>query len=291
MEQITKGVYVETAYAGVNVGVIVTPKGLVCIDVPSYPKDARTWATRLHQLSPYPIQYIILTDYHGDRILNSRWLNAPIIAHQRVAEKLNSYDKRYPQPLIDSLIARNSDCGRELINNPVERPMVTFSDDLTLYVGEQMIHLRHVAGPTDGSVWIHLSKCGILFTGDSVVVNEHPFLNDANSVGWLAELKGLLGPAYEVDKLVPGRGPVSNKKAIEPIITYLETMHECIWHHLQRRAGRETLSQYIPTLWPLFPAGNWPREWLEKMIRQGLEHTYDQLKQKGPDLMIIEANK
>ncbi|HFQ94131.1 MAG TPA: hypothetical protein ENK32_08995, partial [Anaerolineae bacterium] len=76
MEQIANNIYVETNYEGVNVGAIVTPKGVIAIDAPSYTRQARDWAMRLNALHPKGIQYTILTDWHGDRILNTRWLNA-----------------------------------------------------------------------------------------------------------------------------------------------------------------------------------------------------------------------
>jgi len=58
MEQIAPGIYVETGYRAVNVGVIVTEQRLIVVDVPPFPADARRWQLRLAQLN---------TDGHCDR--------------------------------------------------------------------------------------------------------------------------------------------------------------------------------------------------------------------------------
>lgn len=76
-ERTGKNIFVETHYAGVNVGAILTYKGLIAVDVPTFPREARDWAIRLHRLNQYPLQFVILTDYSGDRTLNTRWLSAP----------------------------------------------------------------------------------------------------------------------------------------------------------------------------------------------------------------------
>ena len=44
MEELAPGIYAETDFIGVNVGAIATSKGLVAVDVPSFPRDARSWA-------------------------------------------------------------------------------------------------------------------------------------------------------------------------------------------------------------------------------------------------------
>ena len=112
MQEIANGIFIETEYEGVNVGAIVTSEGLVCIDTPSYPRDARDWIMGLERLHAKPIRFLILTDAHGDRILNTRWFNASIIAQQAVAEKLLGYEKRYPQSFIESLSQRDPKHGR-----------------------------------------------------------------------------------------------------------------------------------------------------------------------------------
>lgn len=284
MNQIAEKIYVETNYPGVNVGTIVTRKGLICIDTPSFPRDARNWSTRVHQIHPYAVEYLVLSDFHGDRILNSRWLNAAIITHQITEEKLNSYDKRYPQSLLDSLIARNPDCGRELTSSPVEQPALSFEHDLTIGYGRRMITLLHRPGPTSATIWVHLPNDGVLFTSDSVVSQQHPLLAQANSRQWLDSLNELLhDPRFAgVETIIPGRGPAGDLSSVFPIIDYLNEMRQTVHAHLQAGNPREQVSPgNIARFLHQFPLNQWPRDWVEKQIRLSLEHLYDELKSEA----------
>jgi glyoxylase-like metal-dependent hydrolase (beta-lactamase superfamily II) len=278
MEQLAKGIYVETAYAGVNVGAILTQKGIIAVDTPSYPRYAREWAARLHRLSHYPVQFVVLTDCHGDRILNTRWFHAPIVAHQATSERLNSYDKRYPQPLLESLVARNPDSGRELNMNPVERPSLSFSQDMSLCKGEHEIILVAAQGPTAGNLWLYLPNEAILFAGDTVVVDTHPLLAEANSQEWLATLERLQSWPEEITTIVPGRGPLCDKSAIQPIRDYIQRMRQRVGQHVAEKRPREETTIYIPEFLAMFPLYTLPPEWMRRQIKLSLDRIYDEIK-------------
>jgi glyoxylase-like metal-dependent hydrolase (beta-lactamase superfamily II) len=278
MEEVGDGIFVATEYEGINVGAIVTPEGIICIDVPSYPRDARHWASLLRRLSCYPIQFIILTDAHGDRILNTRWFNAPIITQQCTAEKLNSYDKRYPQFLLEMLIMRNPDGGRELSNSPVDRATISFTTEMALIRNGYDIVLQHAPGPTAGNSWVHIPQAGVLFAGDVIVNKTHPLLAEAWSNQWLGTLATLSDPATAVSTLIPGRGPLTDKAAAGPVIDYITRMHHCVTSHHQEKRPRDELSAYVPEFMDLFPLESWTREWVQRQIRLGLERVYDDVK-------------
>jgi glyoxylase-like metal-dependent hydrolase (beta-lactamase superfamily II) len=279
MEEIGDSIYVTTEYEGVNVGAIVEEKGVICIDVPSYPRDASHWASVLRRLSCYPVQYIVLTDAHGDRILNTRWINAPIVTHQCAAEKLNGYDKRYPQPLLDNLIMRNPEGGRELSNSPVEQATISFSNDMVLVKNGYDVILKAAPGPTAGNSYVHIPQAGILFTGDVVVNETHPLLAEAHSQQWLDTLDHLTTTLLpEIETVVPGRGVVGNRGAVEPVADYIETVRARIAAHLQEKRPRDEVAAYVPELLDCFPLGNLPQEWLQRQVRLGLERVYDEMR-------------
>jgi glyoxylase-like metal-dependent hydrolase (beta-lactamase superfamily II) len=277
MEQLAEGIFVETGYEGVNVGTIVTETGIVAIDAPTYPRDARDWAMRLHRLTPHPVINLILTDSHGDRILNTRWLNAPVIAHQATAQRLNSYDKRYPLALLESLLARNPACARDLNHNPVERPTLSFSHDLRIYQGGVEIVALAAPGPTAGNVWLFLPGSGVLFTGDTVVVDTHPSLAEADSGQWLATLERL-AQWSAVTTLVPGRGPVSDKSAVAPVAGYIRQMRDRLSEHVAENRPSGQTAALIPEFVNLFPTGDLPLKWVEQQVKLGLDRVYNEVK-------------
>ena len=277
MEQLADRVYAETAYDGVNVGAIITPDGPLAVDVPSYPRDARQWTTRLHTLNRRPVHFVALTDCHGDRILNTRWLSAPVIAHQAAADKLNGYDKRYPQSLLESLLARNPMGGRLLSNSPVERVTLSFSQELRLIKGECEVVFTAAPGPTPANIWVYLPQAGILFAGDTVTAGRHPLLAEANSQQWLATLERLRQWPQAIELIVPGRGPLCDVSAVQPVQKYIEQMRERIQHHcLEKRARAETTA-YVPEFLSMFPLNSEPLEWVQRQIKLSLERVYDEI--------------
>ncbi len=279
MRQIADKIYLETSYPGVNVGAIVTREGVICIDTPSFPRDARNWVTRIHQLYPYNISYLLLTDAHGDRVLNCRWFSAPIISQQLSDEQLRSFDKRYPQNFLDSLISRDPHCGRELTSSPVEQPTLSFAHDLTLSQGRRRIELIHMPGPLPGVMWVHLPEAGILFTGDSVVTEEHPNLAQAECGKWLHSLEMLLNDDHfaGVHTLVPGRGQVCDKSAVAPVMHYIRRVLALVREHIDLGRPKTQLGRLVPEILCEFPSNRWPAEWVERQVRLGLEHLYDEV--------------
>lgn len=280
MEKLADKVYVETRYAGINVGAVVTKKGIICIDIPSYPRDARDWVTQLHLLDPRPIRYIILTNTHGDRLLNMRWFNASLIAHQAAADKLTNYDKRYPQPLLDSLIARNLDAGRELNNTPVERAAISFSHDLSLYYHQKTIKLQYMPGPESGSICVHLPDAGILFTGDLLAVATCPMLAQADSAAWLESLERLRQPEYNAAVVVPGRGPLTDSSHFETMVNFIRHARQRVFILCQQNRPRIELGACAAEMIASFPIDRLPREWVQSQIRLGLDLIYDEMRAK-----------
>jgi glyoxylase-like metal-dependent hydrolase (beta-lactamase superfamily II) len=277
MEQIAENVYVEPSYEGVNVGAIVTNQGIIAIDSPSYPRQAREWAMRLHTLSPRPVLFVILTDYHGDRVLNARWLNAPIIAQQVTADKLASYDKRYPAHLLDNLASRNPQRGRELGNGPIEKAAMSFSNDLHILKGGIQLRLLTAPGPTSGNIWVYLPTKGILFAGDTVTAGYHPLLLEGTSQLWLETLQRLQTWSEPLQTIVPGRGSFTHQETISPMSAYLGQMRECVEKHIAEGKVKEGTAVYIPEFLAMFPQNGLPDDWLRQQIKQSLDHVYDEI--------------
>lgn len=284
MRQIADRLYLETSYPGVNVMAASTRKGVVCIDTPTFPRDARIWAARVHKLHPYVLDFLILTDAHGDRILNTRWFSTPIITQHHTESRLQQFDKRYPQSLLDSLVARNPDFGRDLLPGPVEQPAMSFSEKLTLGNGNLRMDLYHMPGPNPGTVWVHFPQAGILFASDSVVNGEFPCLVQANIQAWLNSLEMLQHDQRfaGVHSIVPGRGEVCDRKSLDPLVKYLQDVQDCVQKHVDAGRTREELSCYVSELVIRFPDDPWPRNWTQKQIKTGLEHLYDQIQLSTP---------
>lgn len=277
MDQIAANVYVETKYEGVNVGAMLTPNGAIAVDVPSYPRDARDWATRLHKLDHHPLQFLILSDYNGDRVLNARWMNAPIISQQTTAEKLYAYDKRFPQNVVDSLALRNPEKGRDLHNGPVEKPAMSFSRQMAVALNGYEVQCTAVAGPTDGSCWVYIPEANVLFAGDTLIVDQHPTLTEANCRAWLATLDRLEAMANDGAIIVPGRGPLNQPDSINALRHYLNLLIDRISEHVVNGGSREETAAYIPEFLAMFPIHHFPTDWVKRQVKISLARVYDEI--------------
>ncbi len=277
MQEIADGIFIETEYEGVNVGAVVTSEGLVCIDTPSYPRDARDWIMGLERLLAKPVRFLILTDAHGDRILNTRWFNASIIAHQAVAKKLLSYEKRYPQSILESLSQRDPKQGRELANSPVEQVAISFDKDLTIQAYKQKIVVRQMPGPTSGNTWVFVPEKGVLFAGDGIASGTPPFLADMNLWAWLDTLNNFDAHEMPVDVIVPGRGEIGNVKLIDQMQDFLSHINNSIGKIVENGETKSAVARVADSLIEEFPLASLPEEWVRCQYLQGLNRVYEKL--------------
>ncbi len=277
MQEIVDGIFIETEYEGVNVGAIVTDEGLVCIDTPSYPRDARDWVMGLERLHVKPIRFLILTDANGDRILNTRWFNASIIAQQDVAEKLLSYEKRYPVSFMESLSQRNPKQGRELTNSPVEQVAISFDEDLTILTQQNKIVVKHKPGPTSGNTWVYVPDKKVLFTGDGIANGTPPYLADMCLWTWLDTLSHFDTDELPVNVIVPGRGEIGDEKLIGQMQDFLSHIQNRIGQIVDDGETQSAIDRVADSLLDEFPIASLPEEWVRWQYLQGLNRVYDKL--------------
>jgi glyoxylase-like metal-dependent hydrolase (beta-lactamase superfamily II) len=271
MKQLAERVFLETGYDGVNVGAVLTRKGFLCIDTPSYPRDARDWRARLQQIDPRPVAYTILTNCHGDRILNTRWFGAPLVAQEHCRKRLETYDRRFPQPLLDSLQARNPDAGRDLVAAPVEQVNLSFGRDVSLYNVEAPCHVRSLPGPMACSVIVELPREQLVFCGDLLVADTHPALAEASLDHWLRSLTQLQEMAGEGLTLIPGRGPVDVPGALPKLMAFLADVRERLLAIGDDPLPRSVVNELASDLIDCYPLHGAPHEWVAAQLRLGIE--------------------
>ena len=278
MEQIAPNIFVETSYEGVNVGAISTEDGLVAIDTPSYARQARDWALRLSAMHYKPLQNLILTDYNGDRIINCKWFNVPVIAHTETAVKLAAYDRRFPTNLLESLSVRNPERGRELSNSPVIKVTLSFDNDFQLFKGETEIQLIAAPGSTKGNIWVYIPEARVIFVGDTLTTTMPPIIYDGSCTAWLQSLTLLQSRLAEVDVVVPGRGSMATAVDIDYLYQYLHLMQEYmeLWVNEERPSAE--IATYIPEFMNMYPNNNLPSSWIRAKIHHTLNQVYNEIK-------------
>ena len=282
MDKLTPQVFVEPGYRGCTVGAIVTPIGIVCVDTPLLPADARRWRARLAELSNQPIVYTIYTDGHRDRVLGQQWLGGLVVAHEATWEKLRSYGDAMRQQVIEFLMHHGAPEAAEELSRHLQLglPQLTASNGgtLTLHLGKPKIVVRPVGGATPGSLWVELPDQDVVFAGDVVTQNTHPFMSEANTPVWLERLAELRAPNYFATKIVPGRGGGYKRADTQKTANYLTGMRARVRQIMTERRGKFDASELLPEFLNRFPIPDDEHERVQRRIRAGLERVYEELK-------------
>lgn len=154
------------------------------------------------------LKYVLNTHWHGDHTQGNQVLGhqAEIVAHDNVYTRLSS---RQEVKLFN------------MVSEPYEShalPNITFDQSLTLRFNGETIKALHVPnGHTDGDSIIFFKNANIVHMGDHYFNGMFPFVDvDSNgSVHGVADnIEKMLHKIDEKTVVVPGHGPISNKKEL-----------------------------------------------------------------------------
>jgi len=281
MKQIAPNIFVHDGYRGVTVGCIVTDAGVICIDSPMLPADARDWRAQIAKRTDKPVCCVVLTDAHRDRILGVQYLGGVVIAHELAWEKMKSLGDAFRQQAADFVAPCGADAAAEIASDlRIVLPQITFADTLALHIGNTPVLIRHVGGAAPGSVWVHLPQSNVLFMGDLLTVNTHPSVAEGDLAAWLELLGRVQQKDFAAKVIVPGRGGPARKAALASMAGYLDAMRERVQALVRARKPRADTAQLVPEFLARYPVAADDRECVQRRIKAGLDHLYDTLKSK-----------
>jgi cyclase len=104
-------------------------------------------------------------------------------------------------------------------------PTETFKDKLSLRVGDKVVELIEV-GPahTRGDVLVHVPQDRIVYTGDIAFIGGHPIVWAGPVGNWIRACDLILG--WDVETVVPGHGPITDKRGIGALRDYFIYVRE-----------------------------------------------------------------
>ena len=225
IQEIADRVFIELDYEGANVGCVLTDAGAIVIDTPIIPDEARHWANTVSKLND-KVLYVFNTDHHRAHIMGNQFFDAPVLAHEAAWKEMINYKDTFIERT-KNLFKKRPDIQKQLDQVKIIKPEVCFSGKLVMQKGGRELHFTYLGGHTPATSGLYLPKERILFTGDLVVVDEHPALGQCNSEEWLSKLRWLRKQKYA--HIVPGHGPLCNVEASEPVSEYIRAMRsECV---------------------------------------------------------------
>jgi cyclase len=256
IREIGPHVWIETSYLGANVAAVGTGQGVILVDTPMLPNEARAWRGALEKLTDEPIAYILCTDHHRGHILGNQFFpEATVVAHEGAWREIGSYGDSFRIRLLNMYRIRRPDAVQEweagLVIVP---PEVTFEGRMSLFCGDKEIHMLHVGGHTPATSVVYVPQDGILFTGDAVVTDRPPFLSQGDTKQWLHALTYLRKLRYEV--LVPGHGEPTGKEATERMSEYLRLVRRRVRSAYLHGMGKTETARSLTDLlafWPIPP--------------------------------------
>jgi len=203
---------------GANAGIVIGKDGIVVIDTLVSSKEAKRFIKDIRSVSDKPIKYVVNTHYHLDHTFgNSEFVKtwATIISSVNCRNNLKNRG--------EGALANAKDYGlteEDMQGTEISLPSLTFEKAMEIDLGNQNMELIY-AGPahTDGSIMVYLPKEKVLFTGDILFTDYHPFMADGDIEGWAKVLDYII--SLDVETIIPGHGPVSNKKDIKDMKDYI----------------------------------------------------------------------
>lgn len=201
-----------------NAGIVIGRDGVLVVDTLVSAKEGERFLADIRKVTNKPIRYVVNTHTHLDHALGNNVfarLGAVVISH--VA------DREYLARTGESTLKEAGSFGlkpEDMAGTVIVLPVLTFSDRMNIDLGGETVELIRVApSHTEGSVVVYLPAQKLLFAGDILFTDFHPFIAEGDINGWTKTLDAL--QAMDVERIVPGHGPLSGKKDLREMKEYL----------------------------------------------------------------------
>lgn len=281
MKEISPGILIETDHRGANYAGIVSDVGVIVVDTPMVPNQARAFRQDLTRLTGgKPFLYVVNTDHHRGHILGNQYFQpTPVVAHEQAWKHMKGYGDNFKQRVIDSF-KKEPEVQAQLTDIQVIIPKITFSHRLDIVRGGRDLRIIRVGGHTAATSVIWMPDESILFVGDAVWVDQHPYMAQANSKEWLDGLTYIR--KFKADKIVPGRGPICGRDATEKMSEYIRFMRARVrLNYRQGKTKQETVQSVLREVAGWFPISATIKSKTESQIKQGIGRIWNEMDKAG----------
>ncbi len=250
MEEIANNVFIENNYPNVVLGVLKLDHGLLMVDAPFRGPNLMSWRKKLISLGGGIDKILVMLDSHIDRTLGIPAMEFKVLGHQNVVDIIGKRPTTARGQDVDAGADWEADDLPENIHWAL--PDITYKDELLIYWNDEPVIITHQPGAHIAGSWVRYNAEKVIFVGDSVVVNQPPFLAWSDLDIWLQELDWLKSEAFNGYKIVSGRNAVVKPHWIDQLVDFLTAIKARI-PTLAMRDGRveaitDAVSQLIKEL-------------------------------------------
>ncbi|MBU0910886.1 MAG: MBL fold metallo-hydrolase [Proteobacteria bacterium] len=239
---------------GANAGIIIGPDSIVVIDTLVSAREAQRFLRDIREISDKPISSVINTHYHLDHAFGNAEFakqGAVIIAHAACRDEM--------EHKAADVLANTKNYGltdEDMSGTEIAFPDITFTDRLQLHLGDLEVELINVApSHSKGSILVYLPGEKVVFAGDTLFTDYHPYMGDGDIPGWQQTLDFLA--TLDADKIIPGHGPLSSKKDVADIKSYISLFDKMAKAFTSGKTDPAEIAAEMKKILPAKAQGEW----------------------------------
>lgn len=210
-----------------NSAFLTTDEGVLIVDTRQHPRDGQDLLERIRKITDKPIKWVVNTHFHGDHTYGNsvfKELGANIVAHEdtaRIMAQVASKEFARRRPFFE---ARHYDPGEVKLT----LPNLTFSKDLTIYLGGREVHLAYRGpGQNPGDTFVFFPHARAVFTSGAFGKRSMPNMNFTPSPqNWIELLKDLA--KENVDVVMPPHGDLATRADVTDLAAFIDYEYEAV---------------------------------------------------------------
>jgi cyclase len=268
MQKVTEHVYAGTNFRSCNSSFVVTNEGVVVIDTPMVPAEAKKWRQEIEKYGE--IKYVINGEPHNDHVAGNCWMGGRLVAHEGTREVLRHNRKEELEEQLQWMAPDALPLGKDF---HYRLPEITFTGNMTLYLGKHSFHLLEMPGHTPSEIAVFVPEERVVFTSDNVVMGM-PIMVQAVPDGWLKSLKKL--QKLDIDKIVPGHGPVCDKTQLKVMYDNVKYIVDAVKDAIAKGWNLKEIQEKVTFADRFPPMG--PADMAAPIRHRSIAHLYKVLK-------------
>jgi glyoxylase-like metal-dependent hydrolase (beta-lactamase superfamily II) len=238
-------ILVNADYTGSNVAAVFTMGGPVLVDTPLREQDILEWKSLIFDRDARGAKYLVNTHSHFEHCIGNAKLGGTIIMHRSDRKRLSAYNEpnRVRMLAATAFPALKTEDIEFIATEPRVPSEITINDSLTLDLGDHTIDLLHTPGHTPGSLCVYVRETRTLLTGDTLTAGRHPVKTGADIPRWIESLRRL--ETLEIDRIVPGHGPVCGKDELTRCLDYFQQMFSLVENSIAQGLEEKEVVQAV----------------------------------------------
>lgn len=217
--KVASGLYMMMGQGG-NITVSIGDDGTFLID-DQYASMSKKISAAIKKAGGDTPRFLLNTHWHGDHTGSNTDFGEQgtiIVAHENVRKRLSS----------DQFVkAFNMKSGPQ---PKAALPVITFTDGITFHWNGNTVEARHVEDAhTDSDSYVFFKESNVVTTGDLYFAGFYPFIDPDSKgsvAGVIAGVNEILTFINDETKIIPGHGPLSNKKELTAYRDMLQSVYD-----------------------------------------------------------------